>query len=113
MPLFLREAAGTAVKKRLKVLALVASLILTIGWFPTQISYSLDLTGLVHEVDRDSALYSIFMMMAFVNCSVNPVLYGVFSSRCRMEYISVLSGILPCFPCRNKKLVAPTRTKKT
>ncbi len=46
-------------------------------------------------------------------CSVNPVLYGVFSSSCRMEYISVLSGILPCFPCRNKKLVAPTRNKKT
>ncbi len=110
MPLFLRGAAGIAMKKRLTVIALVASLILTIGWLPTQISYSLDLTGLDHGVDRDSTLYSIFIMMTLVNCSVNPVLYGVFSSRCRTEYISALSGILPCFPCRNKKLVAPTTT---
>ncbi len=111
MPLFLRGAAGIALKKRLTVIALVASSILTIGWLPTQISYSLDLTGLDHGIDRNSALYSIFIMMTLVNCSVNPVLYGVFSSRCRMEYISALSWILPCSPCRNKKLVAPTTTK--
>ena len=107
MPLFLRGAAGIALKKKLTLIALVASIILIIGWLPTQISYTLDLIGLDHEVDRDSALYCIFVMMTLVNCLVNPVLYGIFSSRCRMEYVTALSGILPCFPCRSTKHVVP------
>ena len=107
MPLFLRGATGIALKKRLTTIALVASLILIVGWLPTQISYTLHLAGLNYEVNRDSALYCIFIMMTLVNCLVNPVLYGVFSSRCRREYIAALRGIFPCFPCRNQRHVVP------
>ena len=107
MPLFLRGAAGIALKKRLTVIALVASLILIFGWLPTQISYSLNLNG----VHQDSTSYHIFIMMTLVNCVVNPILYGVFSSRCRKEYISALRGIFACFSCRDKTHVVPTTTK--
>ena len=109
MPLFVRGAAGIASKKRLTVIALLASFILIIGWLPIQISYSLELIGLPNRAHRGSTLYHIFIMMTFVNCAVNPILYGVVSSRCRKEYILALRGIFACFPCRNKKHVVPTR----
>ena len=107
MPLILRGAAGVALKKKLKMIAVMTTMILIIGWLPTQISYTLDLIGLEHKLERDSALYCIFVMMTLANCLVNPVLYGIFSSRCRMEYVTALSGIFPCLPCRIQRHVVP------
>ena len=108
MPLFLRGAAGVSMKKRLTMIALVASSVLIIGWLPTQVSYFLNLVTSTNVLRYNTNLYNIFIMMTFVNCLVNPILYGVFSSRCRKEYISVLRGILVCFAWRNKIRVTPT-----
>ena len=99
MALFLRGTAGIAFKKRLTIIALVASSVLIVGWLPTQISYSLDLIGLTNGVHRESTLYNVFIMMTLINCPVNPILYGIISSRCRQEYLSALRGVFPCFRC--------------
>ncbi|XP_028395268.1 tachykinin-like peptides receptor 99D [Dendronephthya gigantea] len=107
MPLFLRGAAGTGLKKRLTVISLVASLFLIVGWLPTQISYSLDLIGLINDLHRESTLYCIFIMMTLVNSVVNPVLYGVFSSRCRAEFIAVFRWVIRYSGRGNIKNVSP------
>lgn len=84
-------------KKRLTIIALVASIALIVGWLPTKISYILRFTS-VGGNHLHGPAHFIFIMMALGNSCVNPILYGIYSSRFRNEYREIFHGII-CNKC--------------
>ena len=96
MPLILK-GSGEGLKKRLTVIALVASIALIIGWLPTQINYMLRYFGVTNLQGTEQY---IFIIMALGNSCINPILYGIYSSRFRKEYLSLIFGIFSKTSCQ-------------
>ena len=80
-------------KKRLTIIALAASVALIVGWLPTKISFMLRYTS-VGGKHLGGAAHLVFIMLALSNSFINPVLYGIYSSKFRDEYKEVLSDIM-------------------
>jgi hypothetical protein len=76
-------------KRRLTIIALAASLALIVGWLPTDISYMLRYTN-VGGKHRGGVAHLIFVMLALSNSFINPILYGIYSSKFRHEYKEML-----------------------
>ena len=72
--------------KKVTIMALAASLALIIGWLPSRISFMLSKFG---RVDPNGLLHFCLIMLAFMNISINPFLYGIYSSQFRGEYKSI------------------------
>ena len=80
-------------KRRLTIIALAASVALIIGWLPTKISYMLRYTN-VGGKHLGGAYHLVFIILALSNSFINPILYGIYSSKFRDEYKEVLSDIM-------------------
>jgi hypothetical protein len=80
-------------KKRLTIIALAASVALIVGWLPTKISFMLRYTS-VGGKHLGGAAHLVFIMLALSNSFINPILYGIYSSKFRDEYKEVLSDIM-------------------
>ena len=80
-------------KRRLTVISLAASVALIVGWLPPKISYMLRYTD-VGGKHLGGPFHLIFIMLALSNSFINPILYGIYSSKFRDEYKEVLSDIL-------------------
>ena len=80
-------------KRRLTIIALAASVALIVGWLPTKISFMLRYTS-VGGKHLGQAAHLVFIMLALSNSFINPILYGIYSSKFRDEYREVLSDIL-------------------
>ena len=76
-------------KRRLTIIALAASLALIVGWLPTDISYMLRYTN-VGGKHLGGVAHLIFVMLALSNSFINPILYGIYSSKFRHEYKEML-----------------------
>ena len=76
-------------KRRTTVIGLVASAALVVGWTPVKISFMLRYTGIGGK-HLHGTLHLIFIMMALSNSFVNPILYGIYSSKFRDEYKEIL-----------------------
>lgn len=77
--------------KKVTVMALAASLVLIVGWLPSRISFLLSKFG---YVDPNSLFHFCLIMLAFMNISINPFLYGICSLQFRNEYKATCSKIL-------------------
>ncbi len=77
--------------KKVTCMALAASLVLTLGWLPSRISFLLSKFG---YVDPSSLLHFCLIMLAFVNIAINPFLYGIYCSQFREEYKSICLQIV-------------------
>ena len=77
-------------KRRLTVISLAASVALIVGWLPTNVSYMLRFTK-VGGKHFGGTLHLIFIMLALSNNFINPILYGIYSSKLRDEFKEVLS----------------------
>ncbi len=80
-------------KRRLTIIALAASVALIVGWLPTKISFMLRYTS-VGGKHLGGAAHLVFIMLALSNSFINPILYGIYSSKFRDEYKEVLSDIM-------------------
>ena len=80
-------------KKRITIVALVASIALIVGWLPVKISFILRYTS-VGGSHLSGTAHFIFIMMGLGNSCVNPILYGIYSSKFRQEYKEIAYGIL-------------------
>ena len=78
-------------KRRLTIIALVASLALVVGWLPNEISYMMLFVSTNRENHLEEAAHVIFTMFAMCNSFINPILYGIYSSKFRDEYKQVLT----------------------
>ena len=98
-------------KRRLTIIALVASLALVVGWLPNEISYMMLFVSSNEENHLHGTVHVIFTMLAMCNCFINPILYGVYSSKFRHEYKQVFNDILYIFPkCINEEDRSPEQT---
>ena len=88
-----RKGGNEDFKRRLTIIALAASIALIVGWLPTKISYMLRYTD-VGGKHFGGPFHLIFIMLALSNSFINPILYGIYSSKFRDEYKEVLSDIL-------------------
>ena len=88
-----RKGGNEDFKRRLTIIALAASVALIVGWLPTKISYMLRYTD-VGGKHFGGPFHLIFIMLALSNSFINPILYGIYSSKFRDEYKEVLSDIL-------------------
>ncbi|XP_028398871.1 neuropeptide FF receptor 1-like isoform X2 [Dendronephthya gigantea] len=90
-------------KRRLTIIALAASIALIVGWLPTKISFMLRYTS-VGGKHLGGAAHLVFIMLSLSNSFINPVLYGLYSSKFRDEYKGVLNDILCMLPkCKNEE----------
>lgn len=80
-------------KRRLTIIASAASVALIVGWLPTKISFMLRYTS-VGGKHLGGAVHLVFIMLALSNSFINPILYGIYSSKFRDEYREVLSDII-------------------
>ena len=80
-------------KKRITIIALAASVALIVGWLPAKISFILRFTS-IGGSHLSGTAHFIFIMMGLGNSCVNPILYGIYSSKFRHEYIKIINGIL-------------------
>ena len=88
-------------KRRLTIIALAASLALIVGWLPTDISYMLRYTN-VGGRHLGGVVFLIFVMLALSNSFINPILYGIYSSKFRHEYKEMLS-LFKLLRCDNEE----------
>ena len=72
--------------KKVTCVALATSLALILGWLPSRISFLLSKFG---YVDPNGLVHFCLIMLAFLNISINPFLYGIYSSQFREEYKSI------------------------
>jgi hypothetical protein len=77
--------------KKVTCMALAASLALIVGWLPSRISFLLSKFG---YVDPNSLLHFCLIMLAFMNISINPFLYGIYCSQFREDYKSICLGVV-------------------
>ena len=87
-------------KKRITIIGLVASGSLIVGWTPVKISFMLRYTNF-GEQHLQGPVHLVFIMMAMSNSFVNPILYGVCSSKFRGEYKEIIRG----FFCKEPKVL--------
>ena len=80
-------------KKRLTIIALAASLLLIIGWLPTNISYMLRYTSFGGK-HLEEVAYLVLVSLSLSNSFINPFLYGIYSSKFRREYKEVLGNTM-------------------
>ena len=80
-------------KKRITIIGLAASTALLVGWTPVKVSFMLRYTSVGGE-HLHGAAHLIFIMLALSNSFVNPILYGIYSSKFRDEYKEMISGFL-------------------
>lgn len=91
-------------KRRLTIIVLAASLALIVGWLPQEISYMMLFTSSNKEHHLHGTVHVIFTMLAMSNSFINPILYGIYSSRFRHGYKEVLNDLLHTFPkCANEE----------
>ena len=83
---------GNDFKRRITIIALAASIALTVGWLPTNVSYMLRFTN-VGGKHLGGVFHLIFIMLALSNSFINPILYGICSSKFRSEFKEVPSAI--------------------
>jgi magnesium-transporting ATPase (P-type) len=84
-------------KRRITVIGLAASAALVLGWTPVKVSFMLRYTG-VGGKHLQGPLHLIFIMLALSNSFVNPILYGIYSSKFRHEYKEMIEGFF-CQKC--------------
>ena len=84
-------------KKRVTVIGLAASAALVLGWTPVKVSFMLRYTS-VGGKHLQGPLHLVFIMLALSNSFVNPILYGIYSSKFRHEYKEMMKGFL-CQKC--------------
>ena len=87
----LTSGRGPKLKRRMTVLALVACVALLIGWLPAKISYLMRFTSGGEHFH--GVLHTVFIIFTFGNSCVNPVIYGLCSSRLRNECKEVLKQL--------------------
>ena len=81
-------------KRRLTIIVLVASLALIVGWLPNEISYMMLFTSSNQEYHLHGTVHVIFTMLAMSNSFINPILYGIYSSKFRHAYKEVFNDLL-------------------
>ena len=83
-------ARNNDLKRRLTIISLAASVALIVGWLPTNVSYMLRFTK-VGGKHFGGTFHLIFIMLALSNSFINPILYGIYSSKFRDEFKEILS----------------------
>ena len=78
-------------KKRITIIGLAASASLVVGWTPVKISFILRYTSF-GEQHLHGQVHLVFIMMAMSNSFINPILYGICSSKIRGEYKEIIRG---------------------
>lgn len=86
----LLQGRGSALNKRITILALAASCALIIGWLPSRVSFML---SKLNVGDANSLVHFWLVMLSFSNSCVNPILYGVYSTQFRNDYKNVVRKI--------------------
>ena len=81
-------------KRRITIIGLAASAALVLGWTPVKISFMLRYTS-VGGQHLQGPIHLVFIMLALSNSFVNPILYGICSSKFRHEYKEMI-GVLFC-----------------
>lgn len=76
-------------KKKRTIIALIASVLLTVAWLPT-IIYS----SVTKEKHHDGTAHSVLNILSLGTIIVNPILYGIYSSKFRHEYKQVFADAL-------------------
>ena len=87
-------ARNNDLKRRLTIISLAASVALIVGWLPTNVSYMLRFTK-VGSKHLGGPFYLVFIMLALSNSFINPILYGIYSTKFRREF----KGVLSCTAC--------------
>ena len=102
-------SAESKAKMRGKITRMVgaASLTLIICFAPSQISYTLAIAG---KSRLDTKLHLILSIMAFVNSSLNPFIYGLSNSNYRQGYQRILLSVCPRCIRDSGNRVAPSDT---
>ncbi|XP_028401627.1 adenosine receptor A3-like [Dendronephthya gigantea] len=77
--------------KKVTAMALTTSCVLILGWLPSRISFLLSKFG---YVDPNSLFHFCLIILAFVNISVNPFLYGIYCSQFREDYKNIFLGLV-------------------
>ena len=85
-------------KQRLTIICLAASVALIVGWSPTNVSYMLRFTNIGGK-HLGGPFHLVFIVLALSNSFINPILYGIYSSKFRREFKEVLS----CATCNLMK----------
>ncbi|CAB4032046.1 melatonin receptor type 1A-like [Paramuricea clavata] len=78
-------------KRRITIIGLAASAALVVGWTPVKVSFMLRYTG-VGGKHLQGPIHLAFIMLASSNSFVNPILYGIYSSKFRDEYKEIIGG---------------------
>ena len=86
----LLQGRGADITKRITILALAASCALIIGWLPSRVSFMLSKLNLN---DANGLTHFWLVVFSFANSSVNPILYGIYSSQFRNDYKALLRKI--------------------
>ena len=76
--------------KKVTMVALAASTTIIIGWIPSRVSFMLSKYGIV---DPNSLLHYCLIMLSLANSCWNPILYGIYSSQFRNEYIKIYKNV--------------------
>ena len=72
--------------KKITMVALAASSTIIVGWIPSRISFMLSKYGIV---DPNSLSHYCLIMLSIANSCWNPLLYGIYSSQFRKEYLKI------------------------
>ncbi|XP_028395135.1 somatostatin receptor type 5-like [Dendronephthya gigantea] len=75
-------------RKRRTIIALIASVFLTVAWLPTIIYFNA-----AKEKHLDGNLHSVLNILSLSTIIVNPILYGIYSSKFRNEYKQVFTDV--------------------
>ncbi len=94
-------------KRRITIIGFAASAALVLGWTPVKISFMLRYTS-VGGKHLQGPVHLVFVMFALSNSFINPILYGIYSSKFRHEYKEMI-GVLFCQVSR--KITTETKVR--
>jgi hypothetical protein len=77
--------------KKVTMVALAASSTIIVGWIPSRVSFMLSKYGIV---DPNSLFHYCLIMLSLANSCWNPILYGIYSSQFRKEYMKLFTKVL-------------------
>lgn len=80
-------------KKRVTIVGLAASTALVIGWTPVKVSFMLSYTAYGGK-HLQGPIHLVLTMLALSNIFVNPILYGIYSSKFRKDCKEMIVGFL-------------------
>ena len=87
--------------KRVTLVAVAACFAIIVGWVPGRITFMLSKYGIL---EVSGAVHMTSVTITFLNSCVNPIIYGICSSRFRQEYKMVFRKLLVYCKAKDKAL---------